>query len=101
MHVINELILYHFSGRILGKLLCLYLVLLLLVITMLLYSWLSGMNTKTAYLWREIIVGLFCLFYSAGLFHFCNYAHNFANIVRYQRTLYEHIYIVLFVYGTV
>jgi len=80
---------------------CLNLVLLLFVITVLLYAWLSGMNNKTVNMWREINLGCFCLLYFAMLFHFCNYAHYFANIVRYQDTLLEHIYVMLFVYVTV
>jgi len=67
----------------LGKVFCLYLVMLLLVITVALYAWLSGMNAKTVDIWREIHLGLACLLPSAMLFHVCNYAHNFANNVRY------------------
>jgi DNA phosphorothioation-dependent restriction protein DptG len=43
------------------------------------------------------MLGFFCLVYSATLFYFCNYAHYFANVVRYQKTLYEVLYVV-FVY---
>jgi len=67
-----------------GKVFSLYLLLLLFVIIVNCYAWLSGMNIKTLDIWKEIALGLFCLLYSAMLFHFCNYAHNFANIVRYQ-----------------
>jgi len=75
-----------------GKVFCLHLVMLLLGITVTLYTWLSGMNAKTVYMWRQITFGLFCLLNSATLFHFCNYAHYFANIVRYQRSSYDHIF---------
>jgi hypothetical protein len=70
-----------------GKVFCLYLVLLLFVISVTLYAWLSGMNTKTLDIGREIHLGVICLLGFATLFHVCNYAHNFANIVRYQKTL--------------
>jgi len=73
-----------------GKVFCVYLVLLLFVITVTLYAWLSGI--KTLNIWREITLGFFCLLYSAMLFHICNYAYNFASIVRYQKTLCEHMY---------
>jgi hypothetical protein len=87
------LILFHiFQAVCLCKVFSLHLALLLLVITMILYAGLSGVNTRTVYVWREIILGLFCLLFSATLFHFCNYAHYFANIVRYQKILFEHIY---------
>jgi hypothetical protein len=71
---------------------CLYFVLLLFVITVSLYAWLSGVNSKTLDIWKEINCGLVSLFSFGMLFHICNYAHNFANIVRYQKTLYEHMY---------
>jgi len=75
-----------------GKVFCLYLLLLLFVITVSLYESLSGMNIKTLDIWREINLGIFCLLCSASLFHVCSYAHYLANIVRYQRNLYEHTY---------
>jgi len=74
-----------------GKVFCLYLISLLLVMTMILYTWLSGMNIKTINIWRELTLGISCLIHCATLFHFCNYAHYFANIVRYQKTLHEDI----------
>jgi len=70
-----------------GKVFCLYLVVLLFVITVSLYASLSGMNTKTLDIWREINLGGFCLLCFASLFHVCSYAHYFANTVRYQRNL--------------
>jgi hypothetical protein len=69
-----------------------YLVMLLILTTVDLYVCLSGMNIKSLNIWAELCLGVFCLLYSATLFHFCNYAHYFANIVRYQNTSYEHIY---------
>ena len=93
MHFADALILYHiFSGCMFGKVFCLYLVLLLLGITMILYSWLSGMNIKTINIVGEFTLGLVCLLHFATLFYFCNYAHYFANSVRYQKALYEHKY---------
>jgi hypothetical protein len=71
-----------------GKVFCLFLLLLLFVISVALYAWLSGI--KTLNIWREITLGFFCLLYFAMLFHVCNYAHNFANIVRYQKALCQH-----------
>jgi len=91
----------HFSGCMFGKVFCLYLVLLLFLITVMLYAWLYGMNSKTLDIWTGIFLGIICLLHPATLYHFCNYAHYIANIVRYQRTLFEHIYMVLFVYVTV
>jgi len=73
---------------------CLYLVLLLVMITLNLYALLTGMNMKTEYLLREINLALFCLLIFATLYNFCNYAHYFANIVRYQNILFEYIYVV-------
>jgi len=73
----------------LGKMFCLYLVLLLFVITATFYAWLSGMYNKTVNIWREVILGIFCLLYCTTLFYYCNYAHYFANIVRYQNILFE------------
>jgi len=70
-----------------GKVFCVYLVLLLFMITMTLYECLSGMNNKAQNIWKEITLGFFCLLHSATLFHICNYAHYFANIVRYQKTI--------------
>ena len=70
-----------------GKVFCLYLLLLLFGITVTCYAWLSGMNTKTLDIWRELNLGFTCLSFLAALFHFCNYGHYFANIVRYQKTL--------------
>ena len=58
---------------------------------MILYAWLSGMNVKTVNTWSEITLGIFCLIYSGMLFRFCDYAHHFANIVRYQRILFKHV----------
>jgi hypothetical protein len=75
-----------------GKVLCLYLVLLLAVITVNFYTWLSGLNIKTLDIGREIQLGLFGLLFLATLFNFCNYAHNFANIVRHQKVLFKDIY---------
>ena len=79
-----------------GKVFCLYLVMLLFVITVTFYAWLSRMNSKMEIIWRQITSGIFCLSYSATLFHFCNYAHHFANIVRHHKTLFEHIYVWCF-----
>jgi len=84
-----------------GKVFSLYLVALLFVITVSLYASLSGLNIKTLDIWKEIYLGIFFLLNSATLFYFCNSAHNFANIVRYQKTLFENIYTVRFVYITV
>jgi len=75
-----------------GKVFCLYLVMLLFVITVTCYACLSGMNIKTFNIWKVFTMGIFCLLYFAALFHFCNYAHCFANIVRYQNILFEHMY---------
>jgi len=77
----------------LGKVFCLYLVLLLFLVSVALYAWLTGMNVKPLNIWREINLGIICLVCFGTLFHICNYAHYFANIVRYQKTLYEHILI--------
>jgi len=77
----------------LGKLFCVNIVLLLLVTNGMLFVCLSEMNIKTLNIGKEIPLCFFCLVYLATLFHFCNYAHYFANIVRHQKTLYEHIYI--------
>jgi len=77
---------------------CLYLMLLLFLITVMLYAWLSGMNDKRANLCNTIISGLSTLIYSATLFHICNYAHYMANTVRYQWTSHEYIYIYVCVY---
>jgi high-affinity Fe2+/Pb2+ permease len=82
----------------LGKVFCLYLVLLLFVITVFFYVLLSGMNNKTFDIWREITLGLICLSHSVTLFHFCNYAHYFTNSVRYRKILFEHIYIYIYIY---
>jgi len=90
-----------FSGCTLGKVFCLYLLVLLFGITVSIYVWLSGMNIKTLDIWREISLGIFCLVHSATLYHFCNCAHYLANNVRYQRNLFKHIYMVFFVYVTV
>ena len=89
-----------------GKVFSLYLMLLLFEIIVTLFVCLSGMNNKRVKLWSTIIVGLLVLVHSATLYHFCNYAHYFANIVRYQRTLFEnthththtHIYIYIYIY---
>jgi len=81
-----------------GKVLCLYLVLLLFVITVTLYAWLSGMDIKTLNILREFSLAIFCLLYSVTLFQFCNYAHNFANSVRYQKTLFQHMYMYIYIY---
>jgi len=62
-----------------------------------LYAWLSGMNTKTN-IWIEINLGIFFVLYPATLFHFCNYAHYFVNIVRYQKILFEYIYICIYMW---
>ena len=83
----------YFSGCMFGKVFCLYLLLLLFVITVNFYALLSGMNVKTLDISREIALGIFALIHSATLFYFCNSAHNFANTVRYQKNLFEHIYI--------
>jgi len=101
MHIINELSFYHFSGCKFSKLFCVIILQLLLVIIVIVYAWLSGMNFKTLNILREISLGPSCLMYSATLFHFCNYAHYFANTVRYQKILCEDIYMVLFIYVTV
>ena len=65
-----------------GKVFCLYLMLLLFVIIVMFYELLSGMNMKTLDIGKQIALGICCLFYSAALFHICNYAHYFVNIVR-------------------
>jgi len=72
-----------------GKLFCVNILQLLLVTTVNLYVWLSRMNIKTLNILREIILGVFCLAFSAVLFHFCDHAHYLANIVRYQQILCE------------
>jgi hypothetical protein len=82
-----------------GKVLCLYLMQLLFMIIGIVFVWLSGVKIKTVNIWKEIILVVLCLAYSATLFHVCNYAHYFANTVRYQKTLYEDLYVV-FVYVT-
>ena len=92
MRIINEPCFYHFSGSMFSKLFCVNILQLLLMIIVILYVWLSGMNIKTLNIWREICLGPFCLIYSATLFHFCNHAHYFANTVRYQKILCEDIY---------
>jgi hypothetical protein len=66
-----------------GKVFCLYLVLMLFTITVSLYSWLSGMGRKRVDVWREFDFGLMCLLHTATLYHFCNYAHYLSNIVRF------------------
>ena len=81
----------YFSGCMFGKVFCLYLLLLLFVITVNFYALLSGMNVKTLDIWREIALGIFALIHSATLFYFCNCAHYLANIVRYHGSLFEHI----------
>jgi hypothetical protein len=102
MNIIDALILYHFSGSVMGKVLCLYLLLLLLLIIVPLYAFLSGIYIKTINIWRELNSGFTCLLCFVTLFHVCNYGHCFANIVRYQKTLNEHtqlyMYLVLFFY---
>jgi len=75
-----------------GKVFCTYLLLILFEMSVVFYTWLSEMNIKTLDVWREITLGIYCLLYSATLFHFCNYGHYFVNIVRYQNTLFEHMY---------
>jgi hypothetical protein len=87
----------------LGKLFFVNIMQLLFVITVILFVGLSEMNIMTLNIWREINLAVFFLSYSATLFHYCNYAHHFANIVRYHKTLYEHIYVYMvhFVYVTV
>jgi len=82
-----------------GKVMCLYLVVLLFVITVSLYAWLSRVNNKTSDIWSEMNLGSFCLVCLAVLFRICNYAHYFANTVRYQNTLYEYIYIYIYIYS--
>jgi hypothetical protein len=74
---------------VLGKVFPLYLVLQLLLITVNFNAFLSGMNVKTVNIWKEISLGFVCLLHSAMLFHFCNSAHYLANIVRYQKNLFE------------
>ena len=94
----------YFSGCMCGKVFSLYLMLLLFEIIVTLFVCLSGMNNKRVKLWSTIIVGLLVLMHSATLYHFCNYAHYFANIVRYQRTLFEsththtHIHTHIYIY---
>ena len=61
------------------------------MIAVTIYAWLSAMSTKTINIWSKITLGFFGLVHSATLFHFCNYAHYFPNIVSYQKTLSEHI----------
>ena len=107
----------YFSGCMFGKVFSLYLMLVLFEIIVMLFECLSGMNNKRIKLWSTIIVGLLVLMHSATLYHFCNYAHYFANVVRYQRTLFEnthtythththihththtHIYIYIYIQG--
>jgi hypothetical protein len=71
-----------FPGCMMGKVFCLYLILLLLGITMALYGFLSRMNGKQLISFAQIDLGLLCLSFTAALYHFCNYAHCFSNIVR-------------------
>jgi len=78
-----------------GKLLSLYLVLLMFKITVMLFACLSGMNDKAVNLGNTINLGLFALIYSATLYHICNYAHYFANIVRYKN-IFLNIYIYIY-----
>ena len=73
-----------------GKVFCLFLLLLLFLIIVNLYAWLSGMNTKTVNIWGEIHLGNISLLFFATLFHVCNFGHYFANIVRYQMIVFEH-----------
>jgi len=87
-----------------GKLFCVTILQLLVTIIVFLFVWLSGMNIMTLNIWREINLGLFWPIYSATLFYFCDYGHYFANNVRYQKTLYEQIYIyikVVLIYITI
>jgi hypothetical protein len=66
-----------------GKVFCLYLVLMLLTITVSLYASLSGINRKTVNVRKEIDMGFLCLIITATLYHFCDYAHYISNIVRF------------------
>jgi len=75
-----------------GKVFCLYLVLHLLVIIVNLYALLTGMNNNTVKFFRGLHLSFFFLFIFATVYHFCNYAHYIANIVRYGNILFEHIY---------
>jgi len=83
---------------VLGKLFCLYLVMMLFVITITLYALLSGMDIKTLDIWRELNLAFPCFLCFAAMYRVCNYSHNFTNIVRYHKTLYEHIYGALLLY---
>jgi len=65
-----------------GKVFCLYLMLLLFVIIVNVYELLSGMNMKTLDIGKQVAFGICCVLIFAALFHFCNYAHYFVNIVR-------------------
>jgi len=78
-----------------GKVFCLYLMLLIFVITVMLFACLSGMNDEALNLGNKINLGLCALINSTTLYHICNYAHYFANIVRYKNILFEHIYIYM------
>jgi len=81
----------YFSGFVFGKVLCLFLVLLLFLSTVNLYVWLSGINIKTVNLLGEITLGMYCLLIFATLYIFCNHAHYVTNIVRCQKILFEYI----------
>ena len=93
MPIIDALFISYFSGCVMGKVFSLYLVLLLIQITFSLYGWLTGMNAKTVNVWKEFILFTIYLFFTAMLYYICNYGHYFANIVRYQNIIFEHIYI--------
>ena len=95
MPITDALFYVIFSGCVMGKVFSVYLVLLLFVITFSLYGWLSGMNTNTDHFRKEIYSGITCLLCMAVLYCVCNYGHYFANIVRYQNIIFEHIYIYM------
>ncbi|XP_021922817.1 gustatory and odorant receptor 22-like [Zootermopsis nevadensis] len=67
-------------GYMMGKVFCLYLVLLLLAITMSLYGFLSQMDEKQI-TFAHTGLGVFSLFCIAALYHFCNLAYYSSNIV--------------------
>ena len=95
MPIIDALFISYFSGCVMGKVFSLCLVVLLIEITLSLYGWLSGMNTKTVQFKKKTDLVTVLLFCTAILYYICNYGHHFANIVRYQNITFEHIYMVI------
>ncbi|GFG38418.1 hypothetical protein Cfor_06732 [Coptotermes formosanus] len=70
-----------YKSCMMGKVFCLYLVLMLFTITVSLYAWLSGINRKSVKVWKEFHLGTMCLLSTATLYQFCNCAHYLSNIV--------------------